>query len=254
MTLLYDTQSLFNRYLTKVVRNRTLLVTNILTPVLFLIFFSQLLQKLSVFPGVSGSYLTYLTPGIIVMSAIIYAMQSGMSIVNDLNSGFLEKLLSTPASRVAILLGRLMIDTLMVIIQTIVIMAVAALMGVTFVTGFLGILLIFVTVAFFGLAWSGLFLALGMKTRRPETLSAIGSAVTFILLFVSTGVFPKSILPSWAQTLSNFNPISYVSDAMRSLFQSGFAWNALASAYIVIGLLAIATFAATLYQFRKVVS
>ena len=93
MAILYDTQSFFTRALTKIVRNPTLLFVNLFTPVLFLLLFSQLLQKLSVFLGPTGSYLAYLTPGILVLNAVTGAFQSGMSIVNDLNSGFLSKVL-----------------------------------------------------------------------------------------------------------------------------------------------------------------
>jgi ABC-2 type transport system permease protein len=236
------------------VRNRTLLVTNLLTPLVFLLFFSQLLQKLAIFPGVSGSYLAYLTPGIIVITGVLSAPQSGMSIVNDLNSGFLQKLLSTQVSRPAILFGRLIADVFMMLIQSIIVIVVAMLMGVTIVTGLSGILLILVTVVFFGLAWSGLFLAVGMRTRKPETLSSVASFLGFLLLFVSTAMFPTTIMPSWAQTVSDYNPVSYASDVTRSLIQGGLTWSTFASAYSVIGLMAIVTFAATLYQFKKVIS
>jgi ABC-2 type transport system permease protein len=236
------------------VRNRTLLVTNLLTPLAFLLFFSQLLQKLASFPGVSGSYLAYLAPGIIVLIGVLGAQQSGMSIVNDLNSGFLQKLLSTQASRPAILLGRLIADVLMILVQSIIIIVVAVLMGVSIVTGIAGVLLIMVTVAFFGLAWSGFFLALGMRTRKPETLSSVANLMGFLLLFVSTAMFPKAIMPSWAQTVSDFNPVSYASDVARSLIQGGLTLSTLASAYIIIGLIATVAFAATLYQFKKIIS
>ena len=84
MTFFYDTISLLTRYLTKLVRNPTLLATNLGTPLLFLILFSQLLQKFSVFlPGVSGGYLEYLTPGVVVLNAMTGATLGGVAIAND---------------------------------------------------------------------------------------------------------------------------------------------------------------------------
>jgi len=254
MTLFYDTQSLFTRALTKIVRNPTLLFINLFTPLLFLLLFSQLLQKLTSLPGLSGSYLTYLTPGILVLNAVTGAFQSGMSIVNDFNSGFLQKVLLTPASRAAILLGRLMTDMLVLIIQSTIIIGVAMLLGLGIATGLLGLLLIFVTLAFFGLAWSGLLLALGLKTRKAETVSAVGNLLAFPLLFVSSALFPTSIMPHWAQTVSDYNPLSYASNVTRDLIQGGLTWGSFASAYIVIGLLTVVALSATLCQFRKVVS
>ncbi len=254
LTLFYDVESLLQRYLTKLFRNPTLLATNLVTPLLFLFLFSQLLQKLSIFPGVSGSYLTYLTPGIVVLNAMTGATLAGVSIVNDLNSGFLSKMLLTQVSRSAILLGRLLTDVIVVLGQSVITLAVAIAMGVTIATGLPGVLLILVTVAFFELALSGIFLVVGMRTRKTETISAIGSVVFFPLIFVSSAMFPSDFFPSWAQTISMYNPVSYASDVTRALVQGGLTWSTLISGYTVIGVIAIVAFAATLYQFRKVIS
>ena len=254
MTILYDTESLLRRYMTKLIRNPTLLATNLVTPLLFLFLFSQLLQKLSVFPGVTGSYLTYLAPGIVVLNAMTGATLSGVSMVNDLNSGFLSKMMLTQVNRPAILLGRLLTDVSVVLIQSIITIVVAIAMGVAFVTGLPGVLLILVTVAFFELALSGIFLVLGMRTRKTETISAIGNVVFFPLIFVSSAMFPSSFFPTWAQDISRYNPVSYAADVTRALVSGGLSWSTLASGYTVIGVIFVVTFAATLYQFRKVIS
>ena len=254
MALLYDIQSLLVRYLTKLVRNPTLLATNLVTPLLFLFLFSQLLTKFSVFPGVSGSYLGYLTPGIVMLNAMISAPQGGVSIANDLNSGFLSKLMLTQVSRPAILLGRLLTDVFVVVVQSFMTIVVAIAIGVTIATGIPGILLILVTAAFFELALSGIFLVVGMKSRKTETISALSGVLFFPLIFVSSAVFPTSFFPAWAQTVSRYNPVSYAANVSRGLIQGGLTWSTLVSAYTAIGIIAIATFAATWYQFRKVVS
>jgi ABC-2 type transport system permease protein len=230
------------------------LATNILTPLLFLFLFSQLLQKLSVFPGVSGSYLTYLTPGIVILNAMTSATLSGVSMVNDLNSGFLSKMLLTQVSRPAILLGRLLTDAFVALSQSVITIIFAIALGVTFVTGLPGILLILATVAFFELALSGIFLAIGMRSRKTETISAIGGVLFFPLIFVSSAMFPTSFFPAWAQTISMYNPVSYASDVARGLVQGGLTWSTLVSAYAMIGFIALVTITATLYQFRKVIS
>lgn len=254
MTLLYDIQSMFTRAITKAVRNPILLFINLFTPLLFLLLFSQLLQKLGTFLGPTGSYLTYLTPGILVLNAVTGSFQSGMSIVNDINSGFLQKTLLTPINRAAILLGRLMADILVLLLQSAIIISVAALLGLGVVTGVSGLLLIFVTVAFFGLAWSGLLLTVGLATRKAETVSAVGNLLVFPLLFISSALFPVAIMPQWARDVSNYNPLTYVANVIRDLIQGGLTWSNFATSYAVIGLMAVLTFAATLVQFRKVIS
>jgi ABC-2 type transport system permease protein len=255
LTIFYDTESLLERYLTKLVKNPTLLGTNLVTPLLFLLLFSQLLTKFSNFlPGESGGYLAYLTPGVVMLNAMISAPLGGVSIANDLNSGFLSKMLLTQVTRPAILLGRLLTDMLVVVAQSIITIIVAILMGVTISSGLPGVLLILLTAAFFEFALSGIFLTVGIRTRKTETISALSGVLFFPLIFVSSAMFPVSFFPSWAQTVSKYNPVSYASDVTRDLVIGGLTLNTLVSAYALIGIIAVVTFAATLYQFRKVIS
>ena len=257
MTLASDTWHVFVRYLRKLVRNPILLFFSLFQPIIFLVLFTQLLTNLSKFPGIlpaGVSYLQFATAGILLQNAFGSALQSGNSIVFDIDSGFLQKMLVTQVSRPAILLGRLSSDAFRVVVQSAIILGLAYLLGANVTTGVLGIVLIFFTIAFFGLAWSGISLALGMKTRSAETVFAIGGFLTFPLLFLSPALFPLNFLPDWVQNISMFNPISYAINAIRTLMITGFDWTVILPAWGVIGLVAIITLGATLVQFRKVVS
>ena len=255
MTLLYDTESLFQRGLTKMIRNQTLLVTYLVEPIAFLVLFSQMFTKLGDFlPPQSGGYVAYLTPGILVFCGLIASPQGGVSIVNDINSGFLSKVLLTRSSRSAILLGRLLTDMTLVVGEAVITIITASVMGVTISSGLPGILLIFVTISFFEMALSGLFLAVGMATRRTETLSAVSGFLYLPLIFLSTAMFPAAFLPGWAQRVSNYNPVTYISNLTRELVSGGFNLNTLVEGYALTGLIALVTLAATFYQFRRVAS
>ena len=114
MTLLSDTRYIFIRYLTKLVRTPILLFFSLFQPILFLVLFTQLLTKLAkVSRNITHSkwspnaYLEFAAAGIVMQNAFGSALQSGNSIVADIDSGFLQKMLVTPVSRSAILLGRL---------------------------------------------------------------------------------------------------------------------------------------------------
>lgn len=256
MSLFSDTRYLFIRYLKKLVRNPILLFFSLFQPIIFLALFTQLLTRLSDVPGVLPpgiSYLQFATAGILLQNAFGSALQSGNSIVLDIDSGFLQKMLVTPVRRPAILLGRLLSDAFRVAVQSAIILSLAYLLGAFVITGVIGVLLIFFTIAFFGLAWSGISLAIGMKTRSSETVFAIGGFITFPLLFLSTALFPLDFLPFWVQDVSRLNPISYAVDAIRALMINGFDWSTILPAWGVIGIVALLTLSATLYQFQKVV-
>ncbi len=257
MTLLSDTGYLFVRSLKKLVRNPILLFFSLFQPIIFLVLFTQLFSELSNFPGFlppGVSYLEFATAGILLQNAFGSALQSGTSIVLDIDSGFLQKMLVTPVNRTAILLGRLTSDAFRVVVQSAIILGLSYALGGYVTTGVVGIILIFFTIAFFGLAWSGISLAIGMRTRSSETVFAIGGFITFPLLFLSTALVPTASLPSWINDVSMFNPISYAVNAIRSFMITGFDWPTVLAAWGVIALIAAVTLGATLYQFRKVVS
>jgi len=236
-------------------RNPTLLVTYFVEPIAFLVLFSQMFTKLGLFlPPHAGGYVAYLTPGILIFCALITSPQSGVSIVNDMYSGFLSKTLLTQSSRPSILLGRLLTDISLVIAETIITILVAMLMGVTISSGLPGVILILLTVAFFEMAFSGIFLAVGMATKKTETLSAVSGFLYLPLIFLSTAMFPITFLPGWAQTASNYNPVTYITNVIRELVSGGLDFNTLIEGYALTAIIALVTFVVTLYMFRKVVS
>ena len=259
MSFAFETWVLFVRSIKKLIRTPILLFFALFQPIIFLVLFTQLFGSfgslLSQKAGYVGiSYLSFATAGIVLQNGFSSALQSGTSVVDDLTSGFLEKVLVTPVNRAAILLGRLLSDAFRVVVQSAIILALAFLLGADMATGAVGVLLIFLIVAFFGLAWSGISLAIGLKTKSSETVFGLGGIVTFPLLFMSTALVPTSLMPSWMQTVSNLNPITYAVNAVRALTITGFDWGSVLEAFGVIGLIAVVTLGATLYLFRKVVS
>src|SRR5712692_1259271 len=204
MALLSDTWYLFIRAMKKLIRNPILLFFSLFQPIIFLVLFTQLFSRFSQLPGFPASnYLLFATPGILLQNAFSSALQSGTSIVSDIDSGYLQKMLVTPVSRYAILLGRLTTDAFRVVIQSAIILALAYALGARVTTGVVGILLMLFTIALFGLAWSGISLALGLRTKSSETVFGIGAFLTFPLLFMSTALTPLSFMPQWMQNVSN---------------------------------------------------
>src|SRR5208282_3929963 len=257
MSLLFDTGYLFVRSLKKFIRTPILIFFSLFQPIIFLVLFTQLFHSFNLLPGFPEgvSYLDFAAAGILLQNAFSASLQSGTSIVEDINSGFLQKMLVTKVSRPAILLGRLAMDAFRVIIQSLIILTLAYILGFRVATGILGILLILFIIAFFGLALSGISLALGLKTKSSETVAGISGFLIFTLLFMSTALVPATFMPTWMQYVSDVNPISFAVNAVRDLSLPGyFSLGAEVSGLAVIAGIAVVTMGTTLYMFRKVIS
>ncbi len=266
MSFLSDSFHLFIRWMKKLVRNPILIFFSLFQPVIFLVLFTQLFAKFGALLGPGVNYTIFATAGIVLQNAFSSAFQSGTAIVDDIRSGFLTKMLATPVNRTAILFGRILSDVFRVVVQTVIILVLAYALGVFPETGFPGYLLVIFTVAAFGLAWPGISLALGLRTKSAETVFGIAGFLTFPLLFMSTALVDTSLMPDWMKSVSNYNPISFAVNAMRNMITgclpghlmsnctTGFDWSTILQAYGVIALIGVLTLGATLYLFRKVVS
>src|SRR5229473_6001376 len=243
MTLASDSYYMFLRWMKKLVRNPILLFFSLFQPIIFLVLFTQLFSSFGLLLG-GINYTVFATAGIVLQNAFSSAFQSGTAVVDDIKSGFLSKMLATPVNRSAILFGRLLSDVFRVVVQTVIILVLAYALGVYPATGPIGYLLVIFTVAFFGLAWSGISLALGLKTKSAETVFGIAGAVTFPLLFMSTALVTAEFMPPWMQYVSTYNPVSIAVNAIRNpitgcnvaqrICNIGFDWNTILQAYGVI--------------------
>ena len=248
----YDVWYMFARSMKKFLASPALIFFSLFTPVIFLVLFTQLFSILGNSPGFpSDSYIQFAVAGILLMMNFGTALQSGSSIVDDYNSDYLSKLLVTPVSRPAILLGRLLSDALRIVIQSAILLGLAYLMGATFVTGAFGVLLILLTMAMFGIAWSGVSLSVGLATKSAETITGLSMFLTFPLIFISTAFMPLAFLPNWMQTVSDYNPLSYTTNALRALTSTGFEWGTIAAAFGILLFIAFLGLGTTMHQFKK---
>src|SRR3989442_1720743 len=158
----------------------------------------------------------------VLKKVFLSSFQWGTAVVDVLKCGFLSKMLATLVSGPAILLGRIFSDVFRVIAQSSIILGLAFVLGASADTGIPGYLLMLVIIAFFGIAWSGISLALGLKTKNSETVFGIAAFLTFPLLFMSTALVPPSFLPGWMAQVSQFNPISITVDGLRTIMLPGF--------------------------------
>ncbi len=255
MKTLRESTVLWGRLMRKAVRVKLLLFFALFQPLLFLLLFSQVFNRLDQLPGFAfDSYLQFLVPSIIALTALNSAFQSGIGMVTDIEDGLLDKFLIAPIRRSSILFGKVMADATRIAMQAFVIVGVSFAMGARFETGVLGVVMMILLAACFGIAWAGLSNVIALRTGSGELTMMIGIMVTFPVLFLSTSFMPSALLPGWLDTVATLNPITYIVEAVRALVNTGWDWNAIWKAFGVTAGLAVVTFTAATTAFRKVIS
>ena len=247
-----DVRYLFGRANSKYIADHILPVFSLFMPIVLVTLFTQLFSGLANLPGFGrDSYLEFAVAGVLVMTTFGTALQSGASIIEDMDSGSLAKILTAPVKRSAIVFGRLFSDAVKVVYQAGIILLLGYFLGVTFGMGATGIVLILITVAIFGMAWSAVSLAFGLATRSSEAMTALPMVLTLPLVFTSTAFVPQSLLPAWMSAVSSVNPISYVADTLRGFLTADISLSTLDVTYGVLALVLVLGLLAALLHLRN---
>ena len=167
----------------------------------------------------TSDYFSYMAVGMLSFVTLFTTMFSGMSIVWDRRLGFLNKVLSTPVARSAIIFSKILSATIRSLVQVSIILVFAILLGLQLSPNFTPINLLGVYAILFLLCMglSSLFLMLGIRSTRWETQMAIVNLLNLPLMFASNALFPTNGMPDWLKPIANLNPITYTTDAVRQL-------------------------------------
>ena len=257
--VIVESYVVFGRWIRKTLRTPAFLFFSLVQPIVWFVLFTQSFARIADIPGFlaltgTDSYLTYFSAAVILQTIIASSMQSGMGMVTDMESGFLDKLRVAPIHRISILTGKVASDGFRILIQTLVIVALGAALGVRIASGVPGLLVILVLAVLFGMAWAGISMFIALATKNSEATLMISMLTTFPLLFLSTAVMPKAFLPEWVQGVATYNPLSYIADALHALTISGFEWGALGGAFAIVAVVGAVTLLATTAMFRRAVS
>jgi ABC-2 type transport system permease protein len=190
-------------------------------PALWLMVFGAVFSQLRAIPTGGFSYLQFMTPGILAQSVMFVAIFYGITVVWERDLGLLNKLLSSPAPRSAIVLGKALSAGVRSIFQAIVVLALALIIRVNLSLSPIDILGVFGIIILFGMCFSSLSMSLAPIFRTRERMMGIGQAITMPLFFASNAIYPISLMPTWLKSIAIINPLSYVVDAMRALLVTG---------------------------------
>jgi len=203
--------------LQKLRHDRTELVTRAIQPILWLVIFGQTFSRIRAIPTGDVPYLDYLAPGIIAQSALFVAIFYGIQIIWERDAGILTKLLVTPSPRSALVAGKAFAAGVRTISQAIVVLVVAALLGVDLTWNPLKLLAVLVVVVLGAAFFSCLSMTIAGLVLRRDRLMGIGQAITMPLFFASSALYPIAIMPGWLKVLSHANPLTYEVSALRGL-------------------------------------
>jgi ABC-2 type transport system permease protein len=235
--LVTDTGTVFSRELRPMLRNPFTVVFSMVQPLVFLALFAPLLPDLPETGGASS--LQWFVPGIVVMSCLFGTSMTGSNLLYEIQTGSHERMLVTPLRRPALLIGRALKEIVPVVAQAALIVAVCLPFGfeLHLVGALLGVLLLSV----FCLGLGALSYTLALAAKNQEWLFwTVQQTLLFPLLLLAGMLLPIDGGPGWLRTLSRFNPLTYVVDAERALFNGDILTSAtvtgLVSAVAVGGL------------------
>ena len=225
MTTLAHSYFLMMRIVRQLRRQPWYIALTLAQPVIWLVFYGQLFQKVVSLPGFeTDSYIDFLTPGIVVMSALFGSGWNGMGMIHDLDRGVMDRFLVSPASRVAIITGRLLHLGCITMIQGSILVTLGFALGARYEGGILGVVVLLLSAALLAIPFAALSNALALTLRKQE--SVIG-AVNFVLLpltFLSSVFMAPSLMPEWIRTVALLNPVNWSVVAGRAALHGQADW------------------------------
>jgi ABC-2 type transport system permease protein len=219
MKFLRDTMIVCVRELRPTLRNPLALVFNLSQPLIFLLFFGPLLEGM---PGMEGgSPWQWFAPGILVMLALSTTSGAGYNMLLEMQTGSHERLLVTPLSRSAMLVGRALKEIIPLLLQAVLIVLVVLPFGFRLYPA--GMLIGLVLLSIFGVGLGALSYALAISVKNQEWIFwIVQQTFMFPLMILSGMLLPMETAPQWMQTLSRLNPLTHIVEAERALFAGQF--------------------------------
>ncbi|HYL08919.1 MAG TPA: ABC transporter permease [Candidatus Udaeobacter sp.] len=216
-----DSWAIAEAELRKIARDPTELFTRAVQPALWLVVFGQVFGRIRAIPTGDLTYVEFMAPGVLAQSVLFSAIFFGIAVIWERDLGIIHKLLVSPASRAALVMGKAVSAGLRGLTQAVIIYLLALALGVRlrFDPGALVAVAAIVMLSSALFATFSLVVACLVKTR--ERFMGIGQVLTMPLFFASNAIYPLSLMPPWLRAFAQANPLTYVVDALRGLMIQG---------------------------------
>lgn len=210
--------AVFKRTWIKTLRRPVALTFSLAQPLMWMLFFGFLFQRYALDDLPAGiRYLDFLVPGICAMTVLFGASQSGIELIRDIQSQFLGRVLSTPASKLMIIAGKIFADVSRLIIQAGLVLLLGLALGAKLQISAWPLLHMLGSLLFFGIAFCSLSCWIALKARSQENMATFVHLVNMPMLFTSTALVPSKQMPEWLATIAQYNPLSLVVNNSRAV-------------------------------------
>jgi ABC-2 type transport system permease protein len=232
--------ALAGRSVLRTLRQPAMIVPSLAFPLFLLAVNSAGLDAATNIPGFpTDSYLTFILAFPFIQGALFATMNSGQALAEDIENGFFNRLAMTPMRGSALIAGQLGGLVAIGLIQATVYLSAGLFAGADLAAGPLGVPVLFALSILISIGFGGIGMFLAIRTGSGETVQGT-FPLLFVLLFFSSISLPRDLIEEdWFRTLATINPVSYLIEGIRSLFVSGWDWQALGLAFgIALALIA----------------
>lgn len=249
MKTLRESGVLFVHYEKLLLRNPAWVLASLFQPVCYLYLFAPLLKKVTGISSGNVSAINQFTPGLLVMVSLFGVMFVGFGMIDYLREGVIERLRVTTASRMALLLGLVLRDVVTLLVQTALVIILALPLGLTISP--VGLLLTVLMMVMIGLFMAPASYALALTVQSEDALGPILNFFAQPLLLLSGVLLPLTFAPIWLQRVSAFNPIKYVVDASRAIFNGDLGNAAIWQGFGLLAVLVVVAFWWALHSMKR---
>ena len=239
------------RQLRALARQPAYLVISLIQPVIWLFLFGSLFRKIVELPGFgTSSYLDYLVPGVVIMSALSTSMWSGMTVLEEIDRGIMDRFLVLPLHRSAIINASVIMQSLMTTVQSLIIVALGWAAGAHYPGGVAGVLVLIAASVLIAVVFSAFSNTVGMLARQRETIIGINTFLLLPLTFLSSAFIVTALMPHWMRNVADGNPVNWALEAGRAAMSASPDWSRVLAWGGGLALLALAVTALSVLTFR----
>jgi ABC-2 type transport system permease protein len=226
-TMTVQTRQLTLRGLRAVGRQPAFVVIMLIQPMIWLLLFGQLFKRVVEIPGFAGgTYIDFLTPGVVVMTVLFSSGWAGMGFIEDMDRGLMDRLLSSPVRRGAMMAASISYQAVTIVIQALIVVLVGVIAGARYSGGVLGILVMLVAAVLLAAAFSSLSNGMALLVRTRESLIGFSTMLTLPLSFLSSNMMAKEVMPNWMRHVAAYNPVDWAVVASREALSADPDWGA----------------------------